>query len=196
MARGRAVDLVVVDANLGGALAAAESLTQPSVVLLHSMYKTFVDTWFGEIWPLVAPGINQTRGHYGLAAADGWPAVFAGHDRMLSVVPARFDAPVAHLPETMRHFGFLVPQGSPTATPVGFPPGVAPLSPCWISSTTYQGQAPLLQTILDAIVRLDVAPAPEARSHWSTPSCCRFRRTRLLPTTCRSRPCSGRPMRS
>ena len=155
VARGRAVDLVVVDANLGGALAAAESLTQPSVVLLHSMYKTFVDTWFGEIWPFVAPGINQTRSHYGLAAADGWPAVFAGHDRMLSVVPARFDAPVAHLPETMRHFGFLVPQGSPTATPVGFPAGVEPRVVVGLS-TTYQRQAPLLQTILDAIARLDV----------------------------------------
>src|SRR6478609_8859279 len=46
------VDAVVVDANLGGALAAAESLKQPSVVLLHSMYTTFVDTWFADYWPL------------------------------------------------------------------------------------------------------------------------------------------------
>jgi UDP:flavonoid glycosyltransferase YjiC (YdhE family) len=154
-ARERAVDLVVVDANLGGALAAAESLTQPSVVLLHSMYKTFVDTWFGEIWPLVAPGINETRGHYGLASVDGWPAAFAGHDRILSVVPAHFDAPVSHLPETMRYFGFLVPQSSPTATSVAFPPGVGPSVLVGLS-TTYQGQAPLLQGILDAIAPLDV----------------------------------------
>ena len=50
------VDLVVVDANLGGGLAAAEALSQPSVVLLHSMYKTFVDTWFGDFWPLLEAG--------------------------------------------------------------------------------------------------------------------------------------------
>jgi UDP:flavonoid glycosyltransferase YjiC (YdhE family) len=39
----RGIDLVVVDANMAGALAAAETLEQPSVVLLHSMYRTYVD---------------------------------------------------------------------------------------------------------------------------------------------------------
>src|SRR3954465_4418486 len=40
LASGHQADVIVVDANLGGALAAAEALDQPSVVLLHSMYKT------------------------------------------------------------------------------------------------------------------------------------------------------------
>ena len=43
VAADQASDLHVLDANLTGAMAAAESLAQPSVVLLHSMYKTFVD---------------------------------------------------------------------------------------------------------------------------------------------------------
>src|SRR4051812_12494536 len=37
LVREHEVDAVVVDANLAGALAAAESLPQPSIVLLHSM---------------------------------------------------------------------------------------------------------------------------------------------------------------
>ena len=47
---------------------AAETLEQPSVVLLHSMYATYVETWFAEIWPLLAPAINETRAGYGLAS--------------------------------------------------------------------------------------------------------------------------------
>ena len=93
-AEGRA-DVIVVDANLGGGLAAAEALSQPSVVLLHSMYKTFVDTWFADYWPLFESAINETRTGYGLAAVGGWPSLFAGHDRLLSVVPTVFDAPVS-----------------------------------------------------------------------------------------------------
>ena len=139
----------MVDANLGGALAAAESLPQPSAVLLHSMYKTFVDAWFGELWPLVEPAINPTRGQYGLAEVDGWPAAFAGHDRIISVVPTCFDAPVPEVPAGMRHFGFLVPQGSPIEPRV-VPAGRHASRP---GRTEHHlpGQGPLLQRILDAI---------------------------------------------
>ena len=115
MARDWDADLVVVDANLGGALAAAETLTQPSAVVLHSMYKTFVDTWFADIWPFVGPGVNETRAAYHLADAVGWPSVFAGHQRLLSVVPAAFDAPVALVPASMCHFGFLTPRRAASA---------------------------------------------------------------------------------
>ena len=103
------VDVVVVDANLGGALAATERLGRPSAVLFHSMYKTFVDTWFGEVWPFLEQAVNKTRKSYRLATAYDWPSVFAAHDRLLAVVPAAFDAPVADVPAAMRHFGFLVP---------------------------------------------------------------------------------------
>ena len=95
VARKHKADLIVVDANLGGGLAAAEALAQPSVVLLHSMYKTFVDTWFADFWPLIGSAINETRSGYGLAAVDGWPSAFAGHERIFSVVPTMFDAAVS-----------------------------------------------------------------------------------------------------
>jgi UDP:flavonoid glycosyltransferase YjiC (YdhE family) len=151
LARDRNAELIVVDANLGGGLAAAEALGQPSVVLLHSMYKTFVDTWFADFWPLLASAINQTRGAFGLGAVDDWPSAFAGHDRLFSVVPSVFDAPVADVPTAMRHFGFLVPRpGTVDSDRVRFPPGDGPTVLVGLS-TTYQAHEGLLQTIVDAL---------------------------------------------
>ncbi len=150
-----AVDLVVVDANLGGALAAAESLSQPSAVLLHSMYKTFVDIWFADLWPFLEPAINDTRTGYELPPAHDWPSVFAGHDRVLAVVPSVFDAPVADVPKSMRHFGFLVPRGLSKRPTPGFPRGDDPTVLVGLS-TTYAQQESLLQTILEALASLAV----------------------------------------
>ena len=149
------VDLVIVDANLAGGLAAAESLAQPSAVLLHSMYKTFVDTWFGDLWPFLEPAINQTRFAYGLDPAEGWSSVFERHDRLLAVVPAAFDAPVAGVPAAMRHFGFLVPRGRPPGDAVDFPVGDDPTVLVGLS-TTYAGQDSMLVTIIDALADLPV----------------------------------------
>jgi UDP:flavonoid glycosyltransferase YjiC (YdhE family) len=150
-----AADLVVVDGNLAGALAAAETLTQPSVVLLHSMYATFVDTWFADNWPLLEPAVNHTRAGLGLDPASGWPAVFAPHDRILSVVPSAFEAPVAERPATLRNFGFLVPRPARVGGGGEFPPGDGPAVLVGLS-TTYQHQDALLGSILDALGSLDV----------------------------------------
>jgi UDP:flavonoid glycosyltransferase YjiC (YdhE family) len=156
VAAGHRVDLVVVDANLAGALAAAENLDRPSVVLLHSMYKTFVDTWFGDLWSLLEPAINETRAGYGLGAVHSWPAVFASHERLLSVVPSVFDAPVAGVPDTMRHFGFLVPHSASTAAKsVAFPEGDDPTVLVGLS-TTYANQRPMLEAIVEALAGLRV----------------------------------------
>jgi UDP:flavonoid glycosyltransferase YjiC (YdhE family) len=150
------VDLVVVDANLAGALAAAEGSHWPSVVLLHSMYKTFVDTWFGDLWPFVEAAINETRAGYGLGPVHSWPAVFAGHDRLLSVVPSAFDAPVADVPAAMRHFGFLVPRGeSSAANTTAFPAGDDPAVLVGLS-TTFANQRPMLEAIIEALAGLAV----------------------------------------
>jgi UDP:flavonoid glycosyltransferase YjiC (YdhE family) len=147
--------LVVVDANLAGGLAAAEKLDKPSAVLLHSMYKTFVDTWFGDLWPLLEPGVNEMRAGFGLPAANGWPAVFAGHDRLLAVVPAVFDAPVADAPAALRHFGFLVPRGQPSDDAVDFPAGDDPTVLVGLS-TTYAHQDEILEAIIGALANLAV----------------------------------------
>lgn len=156
------VDLVVIDANLAGALAAAESLGRASVVLLHSMYKTFVDTWFGDLWPILEPAINSTRQGYGLPPAHGWPSVFAGHDRLLAVVPKVFDAPTKDRPTRMRNFGFLVPPAGPSD--ISFPDGDG-ASVLVGLSTTYQRQESLLGAISDALRSLAVRAVVTTAGH-------------------------------
>jgi UDP:flavonoid glycosyltransferase YjiC (YdhE family) len=148
-------DALVVDANLAGALAAAETLPQPSVVLLHSLYATYTDVWFADLWPLLGDAINATRGGFGLGPVDGWPGVFAAHARVLAAVPERFDAPVSAPPSTMRHFGFLVPRTAPAHAPVSFPDGDSPTVLVGLG-TTCQGQAPMLRSIVDQLGQLEV----------------------------------------
>lgn len=149
-------DVVVVDANLAGALGAAETLPQPSVVLLHSVFATYTDVWFAELWPLLVGGINATRAAFGLGGVDGWPGVFAAHDRLLAVVPSVFEPPVAIVPALMRHFGFLVPTPAATSSPkVCFPDGDDPTVLVGLG-TTSQDQQPMLQSIVEALADMPV----------------------------------------
>jgi UDP:flavonoid glycosyltransferase YjiC (YdhE family) len=141
-------DLAVVDANLTGAAAAAEALGLPSAILLHSVYATYVDTWFGDLWPLLESGVNGTREHFGVAPVDGWPAMFERHERVLSVVPEVFDDHPGQ-----RHFGFLVPSVTGAAPP--WPDGDGPRVLVGLS-TTYQAHEPVLQAAVDALGAMDV----------------------------------------
>ena len=151
-----AADAVVVDANLAGALAAAETLAVPTTVLLHSMYATYTDVWFADLWPLLAGAVNDTRDGYGLDPVDGWPGAFAGHDRLLAAVPSSFEAPSAGLPDDVHHVGFLVPRSAPDEwEPVHFPDGDGATVLVGLG-TTSQGQAPMLQAIVDALAALPV----------------------------------------
>jgi UDP:flavonoid glycosyltransferase YjiC (YdhE family) len=154
-AKEHASDLLIVDANLASALAAAEQLDRPSAVLLHSMYTTFVTSWFADYWAFLEPAINETRDTFGLAPAHDWPGVFAGHDRLLAVVPQAFDAPVADTPGTLRHFGFLVPNAHAARPATEFGAGNEPTVLVGLS-TTYQRQEELLEVILDALGGLPV----------------------------------------
>ncbi len=144
------IDAIILDCNLAGAAAAVETLDLVSVVLLHSMYKTFTDVWLGELWPFMAPAINATRHIHGLEPAGSWADVFAGHDRLISVVPGSFDAPVAVTPATLRRFGFLVPTPPSTPIAAGFP-GRDGSTVLVSLSTTYQHQEELLAKIIDAL---------------------------------------------
>jgi UDP:flavonoid glycosyltransferase YjiC (YdhE family) len=148
-AAAHAVDVLVVDANLAGALAAAEVLPQPSAVLLHSMYATFVRTWFAELWPLLGPVIGETRAGFGLPPAGSWADLLAAHDRLLSVVPEELDAPVPERPATLRHHGFLVPRPPAVDVPA-FPTGEGPAVLVGLS-TTYQRQERLLEAIEEGL---------------------------------------------
>ena len=145
-------DLVVVDANLAGALAAAETLGCATAVLLHSMYATFVRTWFADLWPLLGPVIDETRAGYGLGPAGSWAGLFAAHDRLVSVVPPELDAPVEAMPANLRHAGFLVPP-SPGGERPPFPAGEGPAVLVGLS-TTYQRQEPLVAAIEEAVASL------------------------------------------
>ncbi len=144
------VDIVVVDCNLASASAAAESVGVPSALLFHSMFKTFSDVWFGELWPLLAQFVNDARAAFGLDPAESWNETFVGHDRLISVVPGAFDAPVADAPNTLRHYGFLVPEPSAQPAFVGFPDGDGPKVLVSLS-TTYQQQEHLLARVVEAL---------------------------------------------
>lgn len=144
-------DAVVVDANLAGVAAAAEVAGCRSTILFHSLYETYVDTWFGELWELLEPLINDTRTAFGLDAAASWSDVFGRHDRLYAVVPEDFDAPTrVPPPSPLIHPGFLVPTAPPAHA--GFDRGDAEAPLVLVSlSTTDMGHGALLQTILDAL---------------------------------------------
>ena len=148
-----APDRVVVDCNLAGPLAAVEAAGVPSAVLLHSMYVTYVDSWFGPLWPFLAPAINETRARHGLDACGSWTDVFERHARMYAAVPEVFDAPTATRPPSLRHVGFLVPEAEAAA-----PRPARRERPAVLVSlgTTDQQQGPLLRTILAAVATMDV----------------------------------------
>ena len=144
-------DRVVVDCNLAGPLAAVEAAGVTSAVLLHSMYVTYVDTWFGPLWPFLAPAINDTRARYGLDACGSWTDLFERHARMYAGVPEAFDAPTVTRPASLRHTGFLVPRTEAVEPTRRDRPAVL------VSlGTTDQHQGPLLRAILAAIAGMDV----------------------------------------
>ena len=167
---GDAVDLVIVDADLAGALAAAETLDQPSVVLLHHMYATYVDTWLAELWPVLSDWVSLGRNDHRLAAAGGWADVFAGHTRLLSMVPAVSDAAVEEVPAAMRHFGFLVDTAEGAASQVGFPDGAGPVVLVSLSTSYHPQQEHLLATIVDALGSLPVRALATTSGQWQPES--------------------------
>ena len=148
-------DVVVVEGDMASAAAAAEHLDCPSAILLHHMYKTFVDDWFVHYWPFFEAPVNAIRSSYGLAPSSSWWDVFLGHDRVLSAVPPTFDAPVTPPRPGVRAVGFLVPRGTPSAESPTFPDGDEPAVVVGLSTTNQQQQR-LLQAILDALGELDV----------------------------------------
>jgi UDP:flavonoid glycosyltransferase YjiC (YdhE family) len=165
-----APDVIVVDPNLAGAHAAAEVLPSRSGVLLHSLYRTYVDRWFGELWPLLEPGVNETRRHFGVDAVASWTDAFRRHDAIVSCVPSSFDDD--GVDASVEHPGFLVPR---PRSADGIPPmdGAGPAVLVSLS-TTYQQHEPLLAAIVEAVgslpvralvttgghVSIDVAPLP------------------------------------
>ena len=146
------VDVIVVDPNLAGAMAAAEAGDRPSAVLLHSLYATFVDVWFGELWGLLGTPINEMRGRFELGPRQSWDGLFGGHDLVVSPVPIAFNPRPPASAAPVEHVGFLVPRADETH-------GVALADRPTVLvslSTTYQSQTDQLGGILRAIGQLSV----------------------------------------
>jgi UDP:flavonoid glycosyltransferase YjiC (YdhE family) len=154
-AEGTGAELVVVDPNLAGALAAAEAMATPSAVLLHSLYRTYVDLWLGAMWPIFGDTVNRTRRAFGLDVVDGWAALFDGHDAVLAPSPASFDDAADR--GRQQHHGFLVPRpaAEDTEPRASYPAGDGPAVLVGLS-TTYQHHEPLLGAIVEALGALPV----------------------------------------
>jgi UDP:flavonoid glycosyltransferase YjiC (YdhE family) len=150
-----APDLVVVDPNLAGALAAAESLDTPSAVLLHSLHRTYDDLWLGGMWPIFEESVNRTRSAFGLDGVDSWAGLVDGHDAVLAPVPASFDDAAGR--GRQQHHGFLVPRPVTDGAdpPASYPAGDGPTVLVGLS-TTYQHHEPLLAAIVEALGGLPV----------------------------------------
>ena len=148
-------DVLVVDPNLTGALAAAESTDLRSTVLLHCLHRTFVDLWFAQLWPLLDVPINETRRHFGLDGSGSWASLFDAHDAVVAPVPAVFDG-TAHA-GGQQHHGFLVPEPR-AGVPETFVAGDDDDRPTVLVglSTTYQRHEPLLAAIVQALGTLPV----------------------------------------
>lgn len=153
---------VIVDSDLAGAAAAAEKLDLTSAIILHHLYADFAEGWFHQLWPVLAPGVNETRDAYGLAPVDSWAAVFAPHALAVVAAPPGFDPLAADVPGAMfREPGFLVPGGGTervagASTGNLFGDGAGPRVVVGLSST-YQAQEQLFQNILDALQTIDAA---------------------------------------
>ena len=110
--------------------------------------------------------MNLRRNDLGLDAASGWGDVFAGHTRLLSAVPAVFDAPVTQVPPAMRHFGFLVDPAEGTSGRVGFPDGAGPAVLVSLSTTYHPQQEHLLPTVVDVLGSLPVRALVTTSGRW------------------------------
>jgi UDP:flavonoid glycosyltransferase YjiC (YdhE family) len=146
------VDVYVVDCNLAGALSAAESSGTPTIALLHSLRRTYVDIWFGELWPLLAPGITETREHFGLDPVDSWSELFARQARQWSVVPPAFDVDPTPPPANHVHLGWTVPHAEALQLPAA---GARPIVLASFS-TTAMSDREQIQATLDGLGALSV----------------------------------------
>ena len=115
-ARREPADVLVVDCMMGAALAAAEHVGVPAAVLVHVLYRPFVDQW-GQF--IVSPG---PRAALGLAPVEGpVPArLLARAAAVLVLVPPGFDFGAGGCPATP-------PTPARSSCPaLADPPGICP----------------------------------------------------------------------
>ena len=191
----RGAEAVIVDCNLAGAAAAAEASGCRSGILLHSMYKTYVDTWFGELWPYLASAINDTRAVFGLDPRESWTDVFRSHDRLYAAVPEVFDAPTALAPPpSLQHTGFLVPAAHPSDRPPRARRADEHAVLVSLSTTEWAKARCCRRSSTRSTVRRCAPWRPLPQITW--PLGCMSRPTSSSATTCRTAPSSRTSMPS
>lgn len=147
-------EVVVIDCMMGAAFAAAERLGLPTAVLVHVLYRPFVEQWGQFVLDAVTP-----RAGLGLPAAPSLPpsGLLAAADLVMALTPPGFDFDGADIPANTHYVGPILFPTPPGRRPEGTSgsDGDSPL--VLISfSTTLQGQRAALPPVLDAIGQLPV----------------------------------------
>jgi UDP:flavonoid glycosyltransferase YjiC (YdhE family) len=152
-ARREPADVLVVDCMMGAALAVAEHIGVPTAVLVHVLYRPFVDQW-GQF--VVSPG---PRAGLGLTPVEG-PApasLLARAAAVLALVPPGLDFGAGDCPANTTYTGpvFLPGLGGPAGDLPWLPESSDPL--VLVSfGTRRQRQRQALAPVLQALAELPV----------------------------------------
>ena len=150
-------DVVVFDAFLSAASAAAEQAGVPAAALVHVLYRPCVEGDSVAIWEPTRPLLDATRRHLGLARLDPTsPVMRALWDRasvVIACVPESFDFPLATRRDNLRYVGPIFDELEDNDAVWCRPE--RPLVLVSFSSTNMD-QGPLLQRVLNALAPLDI----------------------------------------
>ncbi len=151
-----AADVVLVDCMLFSAINVAQAAGLPTAALFHTPYTVFRG---GPLVEMFAPGLDRLNVHrmgLGLAPVTSYPELHDSCEVILAAVPGEFEPGAADAANVLRIGPVLDGPPlvqNPTHLDVG--DGSAPLVLISLS-TSEQGQAPLLQRIVDAVGTLPV----------------------------------------
>ncbi|MBA3744384.1 glycosyltransferase [Sporichthya sp.] len=151
-----AADVVLVDCMLFSAINVAQAAGLPTAALFHTPYTVFRG---GPLVEMFAPGLGRLNVHrvgLGLAPVTSYPELHDSCEVVLAAVPGEFEPGAEDAANVLRIGPVLDGPPlvqNPTHLDVG--DGSAPLVLISLS-TSEQGQAPLLQRIVDAVGTLPV----------------------------------------
>ncbi len=150
-----AADVVIVDAFLSAALAAAEEAGVPTAALVHVLYQPCVEGPMATLWDPTRPFVDATRTYLGLSPLDSTsPLVSTLWSRaslVLACMPEPFDYPLSHVASNLRYVGPIfedAPDNSPKS-------GHSLVLVSFGTTNMRQGQ--VLQRVLDAVEFVDSA---------------------------------------
>ena len=147
VARAVRPDVLVVDCMMGAALATGEYLGLPVAVLVHVLYRPFVDDWGRHV-----VGLDEPRRRLGLQPVRSVAEMLGRTAAALALTPADLDDPGGgRLATNVAYVGPILSPDRPVA--VTDDASTDPLVLLSLS-TTEQGQRGALPSILDAFERL------------------------------------------